>query len=248
MHYIKFVDNSTFFGNLKTQIIKANPCSIDCKDCIMCPFDDDTIKTLTEIISEYIWDVKFLDYVTKKVKCIDNCLREIDIIINTMNVANSFKENNNTVEKRVSEYISENKELNIEGFVNFRLRDFLNDFDNLVNFYQRSYDVEAEYFDFIYTLKECMDCFPEEQGEEVHIVNHKGISHILNSEGEDITDKCFEKYTFECSDDITRDDKIVSSLITMRPRALHLHSNKYSAAPVLYDTLKAIFACRIIVE
>ncbi len=248
MHYIKVADNSAFFKNLKKQISHEFPSCIDCDECLMCVFDQDTLKALSCELSDYIWDIKFLDYVTKKVKYIKNCLREIDIIINTMNVANSFKENNDIVAERISEYLVSNKELNIEGFVNFRLKDFLNDFDNLINFYQQSYDVESEYFDFICTLKECMNYSSEERFEELHIVNCKGISYILNSKGEDITDSCIKKYTFDCDDSVTRDDKIVSTLITMCPKVLHLHSNKFSATPVLYDTLKAIFACRIIVE
>ena len=250
MHYIKITDNSIFFEGLKNQLLSENSNAVCDEKYILCGLDEKNSEVIADVISDYIWDVKFLDYVTRKTRCEQDCIQEIDIIINTMNVANSFKENNDTVKERISEYMNSNKEINIDGFVNFRLRDFLNDFDNLINFYKKSYDVEAEYFDFICTLKECMN-YIEPQGEaEVHIINCGGKSYILNADGEDITETAIKEYTFPMdeSNGITRDDMIVSTLISMSPRVVHLHSNKYCSTPVLFDTLKAIFACRIIVE
>ena len=254
MHYIKLYDNNERFFKLKEQLVTDGLATKNDgnNDFLMCVFDDNTESGLVNALSDYIWNIKFLDYVMRHIKKFDgDCLREIDIIINTMNVANSFKECNDTVSERIYDYLSENKEINLDGFMNFRLRDFLNDFDNLLCFYQKSYEVEAEYFDFICTLKECFaesEHAPYGQS-EVHIVSNGGVSYILNSDGVDITEKSIKEYTYSADDEeISRDDKIVSTLISMSPKVLHLHTNKFTGTPVLFDTLKALFACRVIIE
>lgn len=252
MRYIRITDTDDDFNMLREKLFSEyfsdERVSNDDKT-VVCRYNAETEERLLKLLSDYIWDVKFLNYVVSRVRTSGTAsIRVIDTIIDTMNVANTFKDEDDVLAERLRQYFAENKEIHLEGFVNFRLRDFLSDFDKLLDFYHSSYEVESEYMDFVCTLKDYLSKQPENRC-EVHVVCPGGVPYILDADGNDITDESIAALTGVAEDDeITRDDKIVSSLISMAPKVLHLHKNKHTAPPMLYETLKAIFACRVIVE
>lgn len=252
MRYVRITDTDDGFPLLREKLLTEHYTDrrlAKGEKTVVCRYNTETEDRLLKLLSDYIWDVKFLSYVIEHVKATgEAAIRVIDTIIDTMNVANTFKEEDDVLASRLKQYFTENKEINLSGFVHFRLRDFLSDFDKLLDFYNNSYQVETEYMDFVRTLKDYLARQPESCS-EVHVVCPGGVPYILDANGNDITEESIAALPNQAeAGEATRDDMIVSSLISMAPRVLHLHKSKHVAPPMLYETLKAIFACRVIVE
>lgn len=152
---------------------------------------------------------------------------------------------NNIVEK-IIECLEENKEINIDGIVTFRMREFKEDIDSIVEKVIEKYMVEKEYNEFIKLLKYFVDV-QESKLEEVHIMIDNNGDYIVKDEfGNDILNNLMDElYETKYNDAVSSEDLIISGLITTSPKKVIIHSVHNCKNKELMDTIKNVFEERV---
>ncbi len=121
------------------------------------------------------------------------------------------------------QFLSTHKSIVLNGFINFRLKDYLSFLDNIVNEAVNSFVIEKEYLEFISLLKlyinsQTCGC------EMVHIIFSSSESILLDENKNLIvvTDDIFKaKYLSDIS--FSSNDYILNSLLTLLPRKIYIH-------------------------
>lgn len=152
---------------------------------------------------------------------------------------------NNIVEK-IIECLEENKEINIDGIVTFRMKEFKEDIDSIVEKVIEKYMVEKEYNEFIKLLKYFVDV-QESKLEEVHIMIDNNGDYIVKDEfGNDILNNLMDElYETKYTDTVSSEDLIISGLITTSPKKVIIHSVHNCKNKELMDTIKNVFEERV---
>lgn len=145
----------------------------------------------------------------------------------------------------VLKYISENKSMILDGFVNFRLDNYLSTIEEVVDYSVNKYIVEKEYTEFINLLKLYIES-KESSVQLVHLIYINGES-ILIDENRNIislTDNIFEaKYLSDIS--FSSNDYSLNALLTLLPKRIEVHIVGYEDEFI--NTLKLIFNSRIFI-
>jgi putative sporulation protein YtxC len=152
---------------------------------------------------------------------------------------------NNIVEK-IIECLEENKEINIDGIVTFRMKEFKEDIDSIVEKVIEKYMVEKEYNEFIKLLKYFVDV-QESKLEEVHIMIDSNGDYIVKDEfGNDVLNNLMDElYETKYTTTVSSEDLIISGLITTSPKKVIIHSVHNCKNKELMDTIKNVFEERV---
>lgn len=149
--------------------------------------------------------------------------------------------------EKLEDYLKSSESIHLEGFINFRLQEYMMRLEEYVELAADEYMAKREYNEFIRLLR----CFVDMQKpiyRKVHIVADKeGFYEILNDKQADITLECAKEFMAELEEGASFDDILVSSLITMSPRRIVLHGSKYFKNKELLDTIKNVFPGRCII-
>lgn len=175
-------------------------------------------------------------------------------VMNALNCNNAISDDtnvycmnriNNIIEK-IRSCIEENREININGFITFRMRELLGDIESVIDKIVEKYMVEKEYKEFIKLLKyfvEIQEC----KIEEVNIIiNPLSAYEIKDSYGNDIF-KDFIRDLSECKigNAINMEDIIISGLITNSPRKIIIHKKENCTNEEFLDTIINVFSERV---
>ncbi len=148
---------------------------------------------------------------------------------------------------KIIKCIDENNEININGFIRFRLRELLNDFEMIVDRVVERYMVEKEYNEFIKLLKYFVDV-QENKIDEVNIIIDKlGNYTILDGQHNDIYDLFLDDLNdFNMSSMmVNKDDLLISGLITNSPNKIVIHGVKNSINVEIIETIKQVFENKV---
>ncbi|MGG7176240.1 putative sporulation protein YtxC [Clostridium paraputrificum] len=153
----------------------------------------------------------------------------------------------NSIIEKIKDCIEENKEININGFITFRMRELREDIESIIDKVVEKYMVEKEYKEFIRLLKYFVD-IQESKIEEVNlIVQSAGGYTITDGHGVDI----FNLFLNELSDcklgvDANIEDILISGLITSAPNRIIIHKKDECANKEFIDTIVNVFGSRVI--
>lgn len=148
----------------------------------------------------------------------------------------------NIIVKSLMEYFESSNTIILDGFINFRLKDYLKDLEEIVEKAVDNFLMEKEYREFIRLLKYFVD-IQEPKYENIHIIatNH-GTYTLLDDRREEITNECIKEYLNEISEsEINYDDLLVSSLITLAPKKITIHNISCFKNKELLETIHNIF-------
>ncbi len=187
----------------------------------------------------------FLNFNDLKVvkNIIEKTLREEKPIDETMIYCMNKK---NHMIRKIILCLEENKEINVKGFVDFRVKLLDNDINNILERVVESYMVEKEYNEFINLLKYFVD-IQECKVEEVNIfIEENGDYIVKDNYGNDVlnnltTELCNNKNI----DEINKDDLIISGLITTSPKKIIIHNVENCRNKELINTIKNVFEDRV---
>lgn len=184
----------------------------------------DEISDVKEKIIDILWN--------------DNFSREVDSFC--------FDKKQDILNK-IIKCIDENNEININGFVRFRLKELLNDFEMIVDRVVERYMVEKEYNEFIKLLKYFVDV-QENKIDEINIIIDKlGNYTILDGEHNDIYDLFLDDLNdFNMSSMmVNKDDLLISGLITNSPNKIVIHGVNNSVNVEIIETIKQVFENKV---
>ena len=191
-------------------------------------------KLIKEIINfNYFY---FEEY--EKNKIFENCID----ILETME-----KEEKNKKEKliydEILKYIKEKKSMILDGFVRFRLKEYVKYIDNIVDEGVNKYIIDKEYTEFINLLKVYIESKKSEI-DLIHLIYINGESILLdkNKNFISITENIFNaKYLSDIS--FSSNDFALNTLLTLLPEKIEIHL--IEKEDEFINTLKSIFEGRI---
>jgi len=152
---------------------------------------------------------------------------------------------NNIIDK-IKDCIEENKQININGFITFRMRELREDIEEVIDKVVEKYMVEKEYKEFIRLLTYFVD-IQESKIEEINlVVQPLGGYIITDGYGEDIFSS-FLKDLSECKlgVDSNVEDIIISGLITNAPNHIIIHNKEEATNKEFIDTILSVFGSRV---
>lgn len=165
-----------------------------------------------------------------------------DIIANDFSII--FDKKFKTLHNCFFEFISENKSLILDGFLNFRIKPYLNILDEIVNEAVNRFVVEKEYLEFISLLKLYINS-QNINSNIVHII-YSNSESILLDENKEIISVSNNSFKAKYLSDITfsSNDYTLNSLLTLLPQKIYIHLVDYCVDEFI-TTLQAIFENRV---
>lgn len=152
----------------------------------------------------------------------------------------------NYIIEQIRDCISERQEININGFITFRMKNFRNNIENIIENIIETYMARKEYEEFIKLLR----YFVEMQVcsiEKVNIViSEKGIYNITDEIGNDL----YYKFINEVSENEKRssdniEDVLITGLITNSPKEINIYDKYEKMNKELLNTIKSVFVERV---
>jgi putative sporulation protein YtxC len=152
------------------------------------------------------------------------------------------------IDQKIREYLFQhNNYLNVEGFIYFRLQDYQLELKQIVDEAVENYLTEKEYREFIRLLKYFLE-IQQPKIDLVHLaVDESGQFQITDQRLKKIDPRDWEEFDLdELEKDSDYEDILVSMLVSVAPRRIMLHQNVLPRYPKTVETLRRIFAGRLI--
>ena len=200
-------------------------------DCVIYFYEDNLLKKLIEF-NYFYFDV------SEKNIIFDFCK---EALIKDFNL---FKEKYSSIYNSIYNYIKENKSMVFDGFINFRLYDYMKLLDLVVDDSVNRYLIEREYNEFISVLKLYVNS-SECKTNNVHLIYTNKESILIDDNKNIISTKDYilkAKYLSDIS--FSSNDYALNTLLNILPQkiTIHLVDNKQDE---FINTLQLIFENRI---
>lgn len=177
-------------------------------------------------------------------ECSGKVLKEEMAVDDTMIYCMNRK---NKMLQKIMECIEEGCSINVRGFLDFRFKELREDIFKSIEKIVEKYMIEKEYNEFISLLKYFVEV-QESKLDKVDIfVGSKEGEYILKDQfGNDmmqglVNELCENKNIFE----ISKDDLVISGLITTCPKKIVIHGAKKSKNKELLNTIEKVFEDRV---
>lgn len=224
VHY-KGTDNEVFYDYF---------CNI-LTDCILFFYEDKILKHLINYNYFYFNDIE-------KRQILNICTNSLEL--NSQN--EELMLYNNEIYNSIYKYIQENKSIVLDGFVNFRLKDYISSLDSIVDDSVNKFLIEREYTEFIEILKLYVNSC-ESQISTVHLI-YMNSETILIDDNKNIisTDDNIFKAKYLSDISFSSNDYALNTLLNLIPDKIIIHLvDNYSDEFI--KTLKLIFEDRVFI-
>ena len=152
----------------------------------------------------------------------------------------------NSIIEKIKTCLEENEEINIKGFITFRMKELREDIEEIIDKVVEEYMVEKEYKEFVKLLKYFVD-IQESKIEKINIYIHEGGGYELkDGYGNDIFNE-FMKELSQCKIDTEAkiEDIIISGLITNAPKQVIIHHKENCLNAEFIETIVNVFGDRV---
>jgi putative sporulation protein YtxC len=152
----------------------------------------------------------------------------------------------NKVMRDILDYLSIHENINIDGFVNFRLHSYMKELSETLERAIEMFITEREYNEFIKLLKYFVD-IQECKLDVLHIMPVSEEKYmLLDGYKNKINGEFFDEIRADFTDgDINYDDLLISTLITISPRKIYMHSLNCFPNKELVRTITNVFGDRM---
>lgn len=154
----------------------------------------------------------------------------------------------NLVTRKLADFLNQSNHIILEGFVTFRMQEYVKELEEIVDWAVRQYLVEKEYQEFIRLLS----CFVQMQKPKfqcVHVIAEKDSSFSIYDENmERISDQWFHDLAEDQTDGVIKEeDLLISFLISAAPKQVIVHNASEITNKELLETVQQVFAGRVTV-
>lgn len=158
---------------------------------------------------------------------------------------------NKLIMTRILDYLDNHHQLIVDGFLNFRLKDYRLQLSEVIDKVADDFMLELEYQEFIRVLRYFVDV-QQPRVEEAHVViTSFGLFKIYDSHGKIIdnqyqeSDLLFNRNGYE-SGSLNNEDLLISALITIAPYNVMVHSTNHARDQEALETIKSVFDGRVV--
>lgn len=154
----------------------------------------------------------------------------------------------NKISHSILEHLETTNTLNLNGLINFSLRDYLREIRFAVDLAYEDIKSEKQYNDFIRLLKYFVETQPPKTVEVNIYLAENGLFHLWDEKGQVIEHDFIDLYLEDIlSNDNNLDDILISILITVAPRRIIFHSTGAVPDTEPARIIKRVFKERIMV-
>lgn len=151
-----------------------------------------------------------------------------------------FEEKKFAISTSIQNYFVENKILEIDGFINFRLYAYRNILNTAIEKATNEFVIQKEYSEYVNLLKDYINLQPP-QTECIHLVYANDNKLLLDNENNVITNTSDSQiYLSDIS--FSSNDFVLNSLLTLLPQKIYIHL--IDKEDNFIEFLKLIFAGR----
>jgi len=155
----------------------------------------------------------------------------------------------NSMIEKIRDCIDEKQEINIDGFITFRMKKLRGDIESIIDKVVERYMVEKEYKEFVKLLKyfvEIQEC----KIEEINIIIEENNNYIIkNGEGKDLYYDFLKEITEEQGRlELNMEDVLISGLITSAPKKIIIYGKENCTNKEFLDTIENVFGNKVTVR
>lgn len=144
-------------------------------------------------------------------------------------------------------YVETNKSMILDGFINFRLKEYTSILNDIISEAASSFTVQKEYDEFIELLTAYVNS-NKSNAKEVHLVYFNDDSLLLDEHKNIINiDKNISTAKYLSDISFSSNDYCLNTLLNILPKKIFIHLLNVSDDDEFLDTLCAIFGKRIII-
>jgi len=208
------------------------------------------LSSISKILSYLILDL-YENLIIKKLINFDYFYFEpneqksiFDICIENLNYEESL-DRFSMLENSFYEYLDNNKAINLNGFINFRLFNYIKYINTIIDMCVNKYIIDKEYEEFINLLKNYV-ATTKSTTDTVHLI-YKNKESILLDKSNKMIPINKNAFNLHFLSDITfsSNDYALNQLLTLLPKHLYIHLN--SEKDEFINTLMVIFDKRVYV-
>ena len=152
----------------------------------------------------------------------------------------------NSIIEKIRECISEKQEINIDGFITFRMRKLREDIEKIIDKVVEKYMVDKEYEEFVKLLKYFVD-IQECKIDEIKIYIDERDNYIVKDGfGKDLYKDFLVQLAGNASDlNINIEDILISGLITSSPRKITIYGTNNCTNKEFINTINSVFGDKV---
>ncbi len=148
--------------------------------------------------------------------------------------------------QKLLEYLHTNDRLIIEGFIKFRLKDYLQELSAVADRAVDDFMLEREYKEFIKLLKYFVEIQEPRLDTVQVLMQSTGGFRLLDANNKNISSELLDGFIIESGDpEINFEDLLISALITIAPNTVVLHMADNGQHSRTVDTIKSVFGDRV---
>jgi len=147
---------------------------------------------------------------------------------------------------KIHECINEKQEINIDGFIAFRMRKLRKDSEEIIDKVIEMYMIEKEYNEFVRLLKyfvEIQEC----KIDEVNIIINEDNKYVVEDKnGKNLYKDFLKELTGDERDlEVNIEDILISGLITSSPESIVIHGGENCDNKEFLETIKNVFGDKV---
>lgn len=148
--------------------------------------------------------------------------------------------------QKMLEFFRNNNDINIEGFIRFRLKDYITELQEAADRAVDDFLMEREYKEFIQLLRYFVE-IQDPRTDVAHVViKPNGVFKLYDSQYKVINSDYLEGFIVDLIDsEINYEDLLISALITIAPKEIVFHPGKGECPRNTIETIKNVFSHRV---
>lgn len=156
-----------------------------------------------------------------------------------------YQNRRSQIYRQLQEHLSSYDELIIDGFIQFRLKDYVSFLSEVIESAVDEFLMEKEYDDFIQILRYFAE-IQEPRVNEAHVLVKTDGSFKLYDENKNIINSDYlEDFILTINEEINYEDLVISALISISPKKIIFHHTKNNAPENTIKTVKDVFVGRV---
>lgn len=144
----------------------------------------------------------------------------------------------------IEDYFESSSSCNLEGFINFRLYNYKNFINLILEHTINDYIIQKEYLDYVNLLKEYIN-IQTPQSETVHLV-YNNTTKLLLDDSKNVIANTINQQIYLSDISFSSNDFILNSLLSLLPNKIFVHLNN-AVEDNFIKFLKEIFKNRLII-
>lgn len=124
------------------------------------------------------------------------------------------------LQNSLNSYLEKHNRINVEGVINFRIKDYLFFINNIVGDQINSYVINKEYNEYVSLLSDYISSKPS-QTSKIHLVYTEKEKSLFDCNGNIITTTYDKKYLSDIS--FSDNDFILNSILSLMPQEIVIH-------------------------